>query len=172
MVQSYPPQARLRRSIPGRLFAGSTFQFILTLAVLLEVFMIGVVISLGGVADLLPSLPAAAVFWVIWGMGLTAGAHADGDGVRWRYFRSHTYSWNEIDQIRFGGRLVKGTAAINHAAILVSVAGREHPITPGFGCGRPRLVEFGNDLIALAAARGVPARVDPTDDRWDGLRQL
>ncbi len=66
---------------------------------------------------------------------------------------------------------MKGTAATSHAVILIGVAGREHPMTPGFGCGSRRLVEFGDELIALAVARGVPVNINPTDDRWDGIRQ-
>lgn len=42
-------------------------------------------------------------------------------------------------------------------------------MTPGFGCGRRRRVEFGNALIQLATAHGIPIRVDPADKRWTGL---
>jgi len=70
------------------LFAGVTFQIILTLGIVPFAIAIGFVTSLGGLPDLLPSLPGAAPYWQIWGMGVTAHAHADADGVHWRYFLS------------------------------------------------------------------------------------
>ena len=146
------------------------FQFVLTLAIVVEMFLVGVLASFGDLTGLLPSLPGAAVIWWVWGLGVSASARADADGVHWRYFRSRSYSWSEINRFRFGGRLVKGTTGISHPAILVSVAGHEHPVTPAFGCGTRRLVEFGNQLIDLAAAHGVPVSVNTNDERWNGLR--
>jgi hypothetical protein len=162
--------ARLRRGVGARLFGGSNFQLILTCGVVLNVVLLGVVASFDGLTQVLPAEAPALVWWVIWGMGVTAHAAADEAGVHWRYFLRHKYAWNEIDQIRFGGVLRGATPSAGAPAILISVAGREHPVVPALGCDRTRATEFGTELTGLAGAHGVRAIATPDHAFWDGLR--
>lgn len=161
---------RLRRGVVGRLFAGTPFQWVLTVVVVLHLLLIAIVSSFSSFATVAPAAAPGLVIWVIWLLGVFAVARTGSDGVHWRYYASHRYAWAEIEQLRFGARLtVAGRAAVGQALILVQVRGHEHLIAPAKDCGQPRLLEFGNALIALAAARQIPVSVDPSDQFWNGL---
>ena len=170
MIDQAGSTFRLRRSPAGRLFAGSPAQWVLTVVLLLDIALIALVSSAGSPATVLPAAAPGVVILVIWLLGVGASARADADGVRWRYYLAHHHRWNEIEQVRFGGRRTGPSVQAAQAAILIKVGSREHPITPAYGCGRWRLVEFGDALIALAEAHQVPVSVDPADERWAGLR--
>jgi hypothetical protein len=165
-------EVRLQRSLPGRLFAGSAAQWVLTLVVLLEIGLIAVVASIGDLGKVLPSLGAAVIVLLIWLAGVLAAARVDADGIRWRYYAAHDYSWSQVERVRFGGKLIKGSVQFGQAAIFITVAGREHAITPAYGCGRERLIEFGDALINQARLHHVGVSLDTTDRRWDGLRSV
>jgi hypothetical protein len=161
---------RLRRNLLARVFGGFQFQWLLALALLLNLALLVLVADIDGAAKALSALTPAIVWWVLWGIGVSGWAGADDAGVHWRYFVRRSYPWSEIDRIVFGNvrRAVGGGAGT--AAILVGVGGHDHPITPALGCSPGLLTEFGNELIGLARAHGVQVDVDPGNHRWRGLR--
>lgn len=171
-----PTAIRLPRGILARAFGGFLLQPILALSLLVSVGLYCVLATLDGPVGALRELsqdPKAwlgLIWWAIWGMGVTAHAEADDDGISWRYYRKHHYPWAGIEQIRFGGvrRAVGGGAWT--PGILLSVGGREHPIIPALGCDTQRRTEFGHELIRLATARGVDVSIDADTSWWRGLR--
>jgi hypothetical protein len=172
MVDGTQTVTRLRRGAFARLFAGTPFQWILTVGIVLEVCLVAFVSTFTSFGKIAPALAPGLVIWIIWLAGVFAQATADGDGIRWRYYRPYRLAWSDVEQVRFGGRLaVAGMSTVGEAAIFVQVRGREHRIAPAAGCGRNRLLEFGGSLIRLADAKGVPATVTTGDTWWAPLQQ-
>jgi hypothetical protein len=170
VIRPTGPGIRLRRNLLARVFGGFQFQWVLALAVLLNLALLVVVADIDGPAKAMSALAPAIVGWVLWGIGASAWAGADEAGVHWRYFVRRSYPWSEIDRIAFGDvmRAVGGGAGT--AAILVGVDGHDHPITPALGCSARLRTEFGNELIGLARAHGAQVDVAPGTHRWTGLR--
>jgi hypothetical protein len=164
---------RLRRGILARSFGGWQLQWIVALSLLVGLALCGILITLDRSLSVLldPQASLGLIWLAIWAMGASAHADADDVSVRWRYFIKRNYPWSAIDYLRFGGIMrAAGGGGSGTPAILVSVNGREHPIAPALGCDTSRLIEFGNELIGLATARGVAVRVDPENTWWSGLR--
>lgn len=168
--------SRLRRGILARVFGGYLLQPILALSLLVSVGLFGLISTFAGPIFLLravshdPLAWLSLIWWAIWGMGVSAHAEADDDGISWRYYRNNHYPWAGIEQIRFGAvrRAVAGGAWT--PAILLRAGGREHPIIPAFSCDTERRTEFATELIRLAAAHGVRVSVDADKSWWHGLR--
>jgi hypothetical protein len=160
----------LRRSLWARLFGGYWFQTFLSIAVIVQILLIGVLIAFDvdiRVGELAPSLPGMIVIWVLWLFGVFAAASADRAGVRVRYFSVRNYSWNDIERVIFTGRVVLGRSG--DAVIQLTVGGADHLIRPVSQCSQAARLEFGEALIALARAEDVAVAVDPNKGRWPGL---
>jgi hypothetical protein len=161
----------LRRGLFARLFAGTPFQWILTVAIVLDVVLVSFVLSFTSLGTVAPALGPALVPVLVWLVGVLASAAADLGGIRWRYYSSHRYAWSDVERLRFGSRLtVAGMATVGEAAIFVQVRGREHPIVPAYGCRRSRQLEFGDALIRLADTHGVAVTIAPDDAWWAALQ--
>jgi hypothetical protein len=162
--------ARLRRSLFARLFTGFFLQQILTCALALELVLVVIVSTFGSAGTVLAATAPSLIFWVIWGFGVAGSAEADDTGLRWRYYAAHRYAWTEIEEIEFGGAIVRGTTGLGRPVIRVVVGGRRHPVTPAYGCSRSQLAEFGRAVSALATAHGVAVRVTAYEDAvWGRL---
>lgn len=161
-------ETRLHRTIGARLFAGWTFQPLLTIAVALNLVLVVLVSTFAGASafvELLPALP----FYVIWLFGVTATARADADGVTWRYFAPRRFTWQQIDGIEFGGVLRAGLGTSGAPAILVMVGGHRHAIGPAFGVRRAYLRDFAEGVRSLAAGARVPTEVHQSNAFWNEL---
>src|SRR6185437_1871863 len=131
MVDGTQTMIRLRRGAFARLFAGTPFQWILTVALVVEICLVALVSSFTSFGTVAPAIAPGVVIWIIWLAGVFASATADDDGIRWRYYRAYRFSWSEVELIRFGGRLTAaGMSTVGEAAIFVQVGGREHRIAP------------------------------------------
>ena len=158
---------RLRRSLGARLFSGWPLQPVLTIVLLLSLALDIFVSTFGGWAVLLRSFLPAVPIYAIWIIGLSASAHADGDGIRWRYFIPRRYSWAEIECIEFGGAVTSTMGGT--PAILVTAGGHEHAIGPGFGVKRRYQAEFAEGIRTLAANHDVTATVQDGSVFWTPL---
>jgi hypothetical protein len=152
---------RLDRSLPGRLWGGARVQpLVLTFVVLGAVRVIG--LAAGLIDDQSLPLSWTASIWAILValllVGATGWATADDAGVHWRYYRTHKYAWSEIEQLCLDTKVI-GITAVRYV-LVVQARGRRHQIVPAHMAG-PGRKAFARELVATAAARGIPVV-----DRW------
>lgn len=148
----------------ARLTQGQPFQVVLTLAVLL---VVGLGIGLGVALHSSPVTSVSQGIWtvalvLVWLVGVTGWARGDRTGVRWRYFVPRSFSWEQIERVELTPFLAFGSG--RPRSVVLTVAGREHPVVPSRGCGR-HLAQFGKQVAAMAEERGIRVRVED-DPFW------
>jgi hypothetical protein len=95
-------------------------------------------------------------------VGATGWASMDETGVQWRYYATHRYAWNEIEQVALAVHRV--SLATVRETIELQVHGRRRVVTPAVIAGRDR-VRFGRAVLAGAAARNIAVQ-----DGWTARR--
>jgi hypothetical protein len=163
-----PGVTRLRRSPYARLFAGCVFQPLLTMGMaILLVTLVGLA-WFGGFGAVLSGAAPGLPWVAAWLVGVTAHAEVDEAGVRWRYYRTGTLGWADVERVRLGVLIPSGGWG-PQAAMWVRVGSRDHVIAPALGCSRKARVAFGQALVAQARAHKVRVEIPRNDPRWSDV---